>query len=118
MSNEEQAKQIFESAKDMMDSIRAVNGANYARTVEIALNMLKLQELLGHLISTMEDDIGQEKANKVWLGCNHIFSHVIGLASSNGGLLETADPNELVDWARKLLAIEENAAKALMGDSA
>lgn len=116
MSNEEQAEQIFESAREVMDSVRAVHGEKYARTVEIALNMLKLRELIGHLLAEVEDDIGQQKTESIWDGCNTIFAHVISLGSANADIIKTAKADELLNWARKILAIEERGANALIGN--
>jgi hypothetical protein len=115
MSNTEQAEQIFQSAREMMDSIRAVNGESYARTVEMTLNILKLRMLLHSTLNMAREMIGDEKLETAWDACNRIFAHVIALDAKNAGIMDE-DPSELIDWAQKLLKIEERGAEKLLGD--
>lgn len=114
MTNKQTSEEIFKSAIEMMDSIRAVNGEKYARTVETALNTLKIQDLVGHLLAHNEEAIGREKAEAVWYACNRMFASLIGLCTANADLTDKADPHELIDWAQKLKEIEERGAKALI----
>jgi hypothetical protein len=115
MSNEEQADQIFESAVEMMDSIRAVNGEKYARTVEITLNLLKLRDLVGHFLKTFDEEVGEERAEDVWLAVNKSIAHMIALSARNAEVLHT-NPGQLIDWAQKIMAIEIKGCETLMGD--
>jgi hypothetical protein len=115
MSNEEQAEQIFESAVEMMDSIRAINGDKYARTVEITLNLLKLRDLVGHFLAKFEEHITEEKALGVWLSINKSIAHMIALSARNAEIEDT-DPGQMLDWAKKIMDIEMKGCEKLMED--
>lgn len=115
MSNEEQAQQIFESAIDMMDSIRAINGEKYARTVEIALNMLKIRDLMGMFLTDLETRLGSDRCDAIWVACNTIFANIISLDSHNAEIVGKVKPSELIDWAQKLKEIEQRGAMKMAG---
>lgn len=109
----QQAEEIFKSAQDMMDSIRAVQGAPYARTVEIALNMMKLRSLIGTMLQDMEDELGKERCSRIFDAVNTVCAQVISLSAANADLVKTADPAELLDWAHKIMELEERGVEAL-----
>lgn len=109
----QQAEAIFNSAQDMMDSIRSIKGAKFSRTVEVALCMLKMRALCGKLLSDLNDDLGRERCAEVFEAVNRVCAHVISLCASNADITDTADPGELLDWAEKILKLEEQGVKAM-----
>ena len=109
----QQAEEIFQSAQEMMDSIRSVKGADFSRTVEVALCMLKIRILCSKLLSDLSDDIGRERCAEVFEAVNRVCAHVISLCAANADITNTADPGELLDWAERILKLEEKGVEAM-----
>lgn len=109
----QQAEELFQTAQEMMDSIRAVKGEKFSRTVEIALNMMKMRSLCGTLLNDMEEELGEERCSTIFEAVNRVCAHVISLSAANGEILTTANPAELIDWAEKIMKLEERGVEAL-----
>lgn len=117
MNNE--AKEHFQSAVDIMDNIRAIKGKPYARAVECALNTLKLRDILQITLSAASENILEEKAEHVMLVAGTIMASQIALCSLNAGLSTdtTESAAELMSWATKIYDAEQEGAKAILGES-
>lgn len=106
------AKEHFESAVDIMDNLRAVRGANYARTVESALITMKLRDLF----SMCSDAIPEQHETSIKLIVGKMLSQLIALSAINGGL-DTDKPEsaeELMQWATKIYDAEQDGAHAVL----
>ena len=106
----------FQSAKDMMDNIRAVKGAPFARTVECALNTLKLRDVFQITLSAAQENIGEEDAERMMLVVGKIMASQIALCGINGGLSTASAESaaELMTWANKIYNAEQDGAKAFL----
>ena len=106
------AKDHFESARDMMDNLRSVRGANYARAVEAALVTMKLRDVF----SMCSDSVPEQHADTIKLIVGKMLAQLIALASINGGLdTESAESaKELMGWAEKIYNAEHDGAEAAL----
>jgi hypothetical protein len=109
----------FESAYEIMDTIRKVKGENYARTVETGMLGKKMQDLfqLALGVAVARDGIPEEAGDLL----NDMFSHMcakqIALCANNGGLTKDSDKSdaeELMGWVDKIMDLEQDAAKSIM----
>lgn len=115
----DKVEEAFESAQDIMDTIRSVKGAEYARTVETGMITRKLIDMF-HMTLSMavaKDAIPESAADLL----NKIFSHMcakqISLCAQNGSVTKGAnqhDAEELMEWVDKMLAQEQTVAKTMM----
>lgn len=109
--------QAFESAHEVMDTIRKVKGENYARTVETGMIGKKMQDLF-HMtlgIAVASDAIPESGADLLTELFANMCAKQIALCANNGGLINT-DRNgaeELMSWVDKIMDIEQNAAKEM-----
>lgn len=113
-------EKAFESALDMMESVKATHGEAYARVVETALLVRKNQELLGTLAATavkceaIPDVAGMviEKINA------EISSKIIGTAAKLAKIkIDGASAEEIMGWADRILEAESKGAESLFNDA-
>lgn len=113
--NTEKAEQIFESARDMMDSIKSVKGEQFALTVEIALQMMKLRDINGMLLDRI--DMSEEDRQRIYNGIGIVCAHVTSLAANLSEIDKAEDAKELMNWAEKLLDLEVKGAITAIGEA-
>jgi len=109
----------FESAFDMMDSIRATHGEDYAKVVEIALLVRKNQELIGTLAMTaVQTEAIPAMAGAIVEKINaEISSKIIGTAAKIANLeINGKTAEELMGWADRILEAESKGAESLLKD--
>jgi hypothetical protein len=106
------SKQHFESAKEIMDNLRAVKGPGYARTVESALIALKLRDLFEFCATKLEED----DADKLSQASGQMLAMLTSLCAVNGGIAssEKGIATELMGWAEKIYAAEQDGAEAFL----
>ena len=75
------AAEAFETAHDIMASIRAVKGIEYCYTVETALCCLKLKDVTLSLMDQLKKrgDLSEEAAEALFMGCGVLFAKMISL---------------------------------------
>ena len=112
------AQAAFETANEMMDSIRSIKGQPYAFTVEVALNMMKIRDLTGALLIGLEDAevMSEESAEKLFDLIGHMSAKVIGLTRMTWDQSEptTAQADEIMKWAERLREMEDRGAQEVM----
>jgi len=109
----------FESAFDMMDSIKATHGDDYAKVVEIALLVRKNQELIGTLAMTaVQTEAIPAMAGAIVEKINaEISSKIIGTAAKIANLeINGKTAEELMGWADRILEAESKGAESLLKD--
>ena len=109
----QQAEQIFQSAQEMMLNLQSVRGEEFARTVEITLQMIKMKDLIGTLLKHVETAVEKEKLNEIWQNVQMVCAHVVGLSAMNADLIGKIEPAELVEWAEKILELEYRGVEAM-----
>jgi hypothetical protein len=104
-------------AFDMMASIKANKGEDYATLLELALLARKSMDLVNVLVSghVIEGHMAEEVGVAMTKTSAHITAKIIGL----GARLSKVDTdkntaNELMDWAEKLMKLESDGVKGLM----
>lgn len=110
--------QAFESAYEVMETLRKVKGAAYARTVETGMITRKQIDMFHLLlgIAVNAADFPESAADML----NEMFSKMcakqISLCAKNGELTKDniSDAEELMSWVDKMLAHEQSAAKEIM----
>lgn len=110
-------EKAFEPAFDMMDSIKATHGEDYAKVVEIALLMRKNQELLQVMAMTaVQTEAIPEIAGEIVQRINsELSAKVISVAARiakievNGKAAE-----QLMGWADRILEVESKGADTLL----
>lgn len=112
------AKAAFETANEMMDSIRTIKGQPYAHTVEVALTMMKIRDLMGTLLIGLEDAevMSEESAERLFDLMGHMSAKVIGLTRMTWDQSEptTAQADEIMRWAERLREYEDRGAEAIL----
>lgn len=118
------AKDAFETANDMMDSIRTIKGEPYAHTVEVALITIKIRDLMGALLIGLEEAevMSAESAEKVYDLLGHMSARLIGLTRMCWNQTEPTktEADEIMNWADRLREMEERGAREVlkqMGDN-
>lgn len=112
------AEAAFETAHEMMESIVAIKGQQYAHTVEVALTMIKIRDLMGSLLVALEDEelLSQDSAEKVFDLMGHMSARVIGLTrmcwDQSQATKEQAD--EIMGWADRLREYEDRGANEVL----
>lgn len=114
----ESAKAAFETANEMMDSIRSIKGQPYAHTVEVALTMMKVRDLFGALLIGLEEAevMSEESAEKVYDLIGHMSARVIGLTRMSWDQSEptTEQADEIMQWAERLREYEDRGAEEII----
>lgn len=114
----ESAQAAFETANEMMDSIRSIKGQPYAHTVEVALTMMKVRDLMGALLIGLEDAevMTEESAEKLFDLMAHMSAKVIGLTRMSWDQSEptTEQADEIMRWAERLREYENRGAEAIL----
>lgn len=114
----ESAKAAFETANEMMDSIRNIKGQPYAHTVEVALTMMKVRDLFGTLLIGLEDAevMSEESAERLFDLMGHMSAKVIGLTRMSWDQSEptTEQADEIMRWAERLREYEDRGAEAIL----
>lgn len=114
----ESAKAAFETANEMMDSIRTIKGQPYAHTVEVALTMMKVRDLFGTLLIGLEDAevMSEESAERLFDLMGHMSAKVIGLTRMSWDQSEptTEQADEIMRWAERLREYEDRGAEAIL----
>lgn len=112
------AEAAFETAHDMMESIRSIKGEQYAHTVEVALTMMKIRDLMGSLLVALEDEdlLSEDSAEKVFDLIGHMSARVIGLTRM---CWDQSDPtkqeaDEIMGWADRLREYEDRGANEVL----
>lgn len=112
------AKAAFETANEMMDSIRSIKGVPYSHTVEVALIMMKIRDLMGALLIGLEDAevMSQDSAEKVYDLMGHMSAKVIGLTRMTWDQSEptTHQADEIMQWAERLREYEDRGANEVL----
>lgn len=112
------AKAAFETANEMMDSIRAIKGQPYAHTVEVALTMMKVRDLVGALLIGLEDAevMDNDSTERVYDLVGHMSARIIGLTRMCWDQSEpTPDQaDEIMQWADRLREMENRGAEEVM----
>lgn len=112
------AKAAFETANEMMDSIRSIKGQPYAHTVEVALTMIKIRDLMGALLIGLEDAevMDSDSTEKVYDLLAHMSSRVIGLTRMTWNQSEPTEneANEIMQWADRLREYEDRGAHEVL----
>ena len=114
----ESAKAAFETANEMMDSIRTIKGQPYAHTVEVALTMMKVRDLFGTLLIGLEESevMSEESAERLFDLMGHMSAKVIGLTRMAWDQSEptTEQADEIMRWAERLREYEDRGAEAIL----
>jgi hypothetical protein len=117
------AKDAFETANEMMDSIRTIKGEPYAHTVEVALITIKIRDLMGALLVSLEEAevMSEESAEKVYDLLGHMSARLIGLTRMcwNQSEPTKTEADEIMNWADRLREMEDRGANEIlkqMGD--
>lgn len=101
-----------------MESIVAIKGQPYGHTVEVALTMMKIRDLMGALLIGLEDSeiMSKESAAKVFDLMGHMSSRVIGLTrmSWNQSDPTKEEADEIMQWAERLREYEDRGAKEVL----
>lgn len=112
------AKAAFETANEMMDSIRTIKGEPYAHTVEVALTMMKIRDLVGALLIGLEDAevMDSDSTERVFDLIGHMSARIIGLTRM---CWDQSDPteeqaDEIMQWAERLREYEERGANEVL----
>ena len=112
------AQDAFETAQDMMESIRSVKGQPYAHTVEVALTMMKIRDLVGALLVGLEDAevMTEESAERCYDLMGHMSARVIGLTRMSWDQSEptTQQADEIMQWADRLREMENRGAEEVL----
>lgn len=112
------AKEAFETAQEMMDSIRSIKGVPYSHTVEVALTMMKIRDLMGALLIGLEDAevMSEESAEKMFDLMGHMSAKVIGLTRMSWDQSEptTEQADEIMAWAERLREYEDRGAEEIL----
>lgn len=112
------AQEAFETANEMMDSIRAIKGQPYAFTVEVALTMMKIRDLMGALLVGLEDAevMDSDSTEKVYDLMGHMSARVIGLTRMSWDQSEptTEQADEIMAWADRLREMEDRGANEVL----
>jgi len=115
------AAEAFETAHDIMASIRAVKGIEYCYTVETALCCLKLKDVTLSLMDQLKKrgDLSEEAAEALFMGCGVLFAKMISLNRIAGG----AEPEgtqqeaaEIMSWADRIYDMEARAVEEIQKD--
>lgn len=114
----DKVEEAFDDAHSIMDTLRKVKGAEYARTVESGLITRKLIEMFHLTLSAAvsSDGIPEEAADLL----NHLFSSMcakqLSLCARNGGVTQggEVDAKELMGWVDKLMDKEQSIGVAVM----
>jgi len=104
-------------AFDLMESIRANKGEDYGKLLELALLARKSMELTNSLIAGMvaEGHIPKEVGKGLTKASCHLTAKMIGLGARLGDIkTDDNSANELMDWADKLMKLEQEGAKSLL----
>ena len=112
-------EKAFEPAFDMMDSIKATHGEDYAKVVEIALLIRKNQELLNVMAMTaVQTDAIPEIAGEIVQRINaEISAKIIGVAARIAKIeVNGKSAEELMGWADRILEVESKGADSLFKD--
>ena len=123
----EQAKEKFADpmekamspAFDMMESIKANRGEGYAKLLELALLARKGMELTHGLIHGMvaEGHIPKEVGTGLTKASCHLTAKMIGLGARLGNIsTDNNSAEELMDWADKLMKLEQEGVKSMLAD--
>lgn len=112
------AEAAFETAQEMMESIVAIKGQQYGHTVEVALTMMKIRDLMGSLLVALEDEelLSEDSAEKVFDLMGHMSARVIGLTrmcwDQTDATKQQAD--EIMGWADRLREYEDRGANEVL----
>lgn len=104
-------------AFDMMASIKANKGEDYGLLLEMALLCRKHMELTNSLIMGMvaEEHIPKEVGVGLTKASAHITAKTIGLGARLGKISTNQNSaEELMDWAEKLMKLENDGAKSFL----
>lgn len=124
----EQAKEKFADpmekalspAFDMMASIKANKGEDYGTLLELALLAQKTMELTNVLISglVIEGHMPKEVGTAMNKASAHITAKMIGLGAKLGKVdTNKHSAEELMDWAEKLMKLENDGVKNLVKEA-
>ena len=112
------AEAAFETAQEMMASIVAIKGQPYAHTVEVALIMMKIRDLMGALLIGLEDAevMDNDSTEKVFDLMGHMSAKVIGLTrmSWDQSTPTTEQADEIMQWAERLREYEDRGAQEIL----
>lgn len=112
------AEAAFETAHEMMESIVAIKGQQYAHNVEVALTMMKIRDLMGSLLVALEDEevLSQDSAEKVFDLMGHMSARVIGLTRMCWDQTEPTkeQADEIMQWADRLREYEDRGANEVL----
>lgn len=104
-------------AFDMMASIKANKGEDYGTLLELALLAQKTMELTNVLISglVIEGHMPKEVGTVMTKTSAHITAKMIGLGAKLGKVdTNKHSAEELMDWAEKLMKLENDGVKNLV----
>jgi hypothetical protein len=106
----------FQNAKDVMDTIRANRGDGYAHAVEASMLIMKKRELFMMLTTSLvECEIMPKPVAEVLTKTDAMLdSKIIGLICKHADMgSEKEDAEELIDWAKRLMQLEQKGAEIL-----
>lgn len=112
-------EKAFEPAFDMMDSIKATHGEDYAKVVEVALLCRKNQEVMGSLAAAaVHTDAIPEVAGVIVEKINsEISAKIISIAARLAKLeISGKKAEEIMGWADRILEAESKGADTLLRD--
>lgn len=104
-------------AFDMMASIKANKGEDYGTLLELALLAQKTMEMTNMLISglVIEGHMPKEVGTVMTKTSAHITAKMIGLGAKLGKVdTSKHSAEELMDWAEKLMKLENDGVKNLV----
>lgn len=116
----DEVDKAFESCFEMMDSIRAAKGEDYAQLVQVAMLSKKRTDLLNLVLGLLvrEFDFPAKAANALNEIDALMASQIIGkFAMKVEGFDFKKDAEEIIGWADKIMKHEHSAGEQLIGEA-
>lgn len=111
-------EEVFQVGVDMMDTLRATKGDNFARVVENALVVRKMGSLLSMIISRLvsDNDMPRDVASRIMDIQAEMSARIITNTAKISGVSGSDEDyaKEVMHWVEQLLDIEAKGAEEIV----
>lgn len=115
----------FESAKEMLDSIRSINGAAYADMVDLANTSSQIMHTVASMSQLLPTDVPKFLIDKIFTSVADHMAHIMQLScrysmrdlfDDSGDLHDAGKKTvkDILEWSDKIMEIKMSGAKKFM----